>query len=281
MRTWKTSDGSYSVSAQLIGVEGDNIVLHRLDGVKIKPPRRNLSIEDLQYVNSIAETQFDSEDDADTESTGDEQGERSVASKPPKAVSARIRSYVFASDLYWFHVEALLEDGRTWKLARNYQDFYDLQTALLDQFPEEAGRTGTQSRTLPHMPDPVNHVTNAITEGRMHKLDAYVKHLVTLSPRVSGCMVVRKFFRPRDGDEELSPIKWSYPSAPRSAAEAEAAYGVETPIATFAAQYKSFSGGSSVSKGSSVGSLLSKRLDALAELDRTQLQMEGDEFPDE
>ena len=84
-------------------------------------------------------------------------------------ISAKIPRYCFAEDKYWFVIEAALEDGRHWELSRYYEDFYDFQISLLREFPAEAGNTGTQKRTLPYMPGPVNYVTDAITEGRDRK----------------------------------------------------------------------------------------------------------------
>ncbi|ROT42894.1 SH3 domain-containing protein [Sodiomyces alkalinus F11] len=131
---------------------------------------------------------------------------------PPKSVSqmyapvsARIPRYCFAEDKYWFVIEATLEDGRHWELSRYYEDFYDFQIALLTEFPAEAGNTGTQKRTLPYMPGPVNYVTDAITEGRLHNLDAYVKNLLAQPPYISRCMLVKQFFAPREGDYEIDP----------------------------------------------------------------------------
>lgn len=120
-------------------------------------------------------------------------------------ISARIPRYCFAEDKYWFVIEAELEDGRTWELARYYEDFYDFQIALLTEFPLEAGTTGKKQRTLPYMPGPVNYVTDAITEGRRHNLDAYVKNLLTQPPYIARCNLVKQFFAPREGDYEIDP----------------------------------------------------------------------------
>ncbi|KAM5347963.1 hypothetical protein ACJ41O_007787 [Fusarium nematophilum] len=120
-------------------------------------------------------------------------------------LQARIPRYCFAEDKYWFVIEAMLEDGRQWELSRYYEDFYDFQIALLTEFPAEAGNTGTQKRTLPYMPGPVNYVTDAITEGRLHNLDAYVKNLLNQPPYISRCNLVRQFFAPREGDYEIDP----------------------------------------------------------------------------
>ncbi|APA12962.1 hypothetical protein SS1G_08454 [Sclerotinia sclerotiorum 1980 UF-70] len=120
-------------------------------------------------------------------------------------ISARIPRYCFAEDKYWFVIEAALEDGRHWELSRYYEDFYDFQIALLTEFPAEAGNTGTQKRSLPYMPGPVNYVTDAITEGRQHNLDAYVKNLLTQPAYISRCTLVKQFFAPREGDYEMDP----------------------------------------------------------------------------
>ncbi|KFY29351.1 hypothetical protein V493_02392, partial [Pseudogymnoascus sp. VKM F-4281 (FW-2241)] len=120
-------------------------------------------------------------------------------------VSAHIPRYWFSEGKYWFVIEAALEDGRHWELQRYYEDFYDFQIALLTEFPAEAGNTGTQKRSLPYMPGPVNYVTDQITDGRRHNLDAYVKNLLTQPPYISRSTLVKQFFAPREGDFEIDP----------------------------------------------------------------------------
>ncbi|KAL8298245.1 hypothetical protein RB597_006875 [Gaeumannomyces tritici] len=127
------------------------------------------------------------------------------ASKLYAPISASIPRYCFAEEKYWFVIEAVLEDGRQYELSRYYEDFYDFQIALLTEFPAEAGNTGDQKRTLPYMPGPVNYVTDAITEGRLHNLDAYVKNLLAQPTYISRCNLVRQFFNPREGDYEMDP----------------------------------------------------------------------------
>jgi bud emergence protein 1 len=107
-------------------------------------------------------------------------------------------------------MEAVMDDGRTWELSRYYEDFYDFQMELLTRFPAEAGSTGTQKRTLPYMPGPVNYVTDAITEGRLHNLNAYIQDLLKQPDYISRCNFVKQFFAPREGDYELraaSPVE--------------------------------------------------------------------------
>lgn len=97
-----------------------------------------------------------------------------------------------------------MEDGRWWELSRYYHDFYDFQIALLQQFEEEAGNKG-KPRTLPFMPGPVTHVTNAISNGRRQNLDEYIKKLLAMPPHISRCQLVKQLFAPRPGDFEIDP----------------------------------------------------------------------------
>ncbi|KEY74325.1 hypothetical protein S7711_00481 [Stachybotrys chartarum IBT 7711] len=134
-----------------------------------------------------------------------QQSQAKPASQVFAPISARIPRYCFAEDKYWFVIETMLEDGQQWELSRYYEDFYDFQIALLTEFPAEAGNTGTQKRSLPYMPGPVNYVTDAITEGRLHNLDAYVKNLLNQPAYISRCNLVKQFFTPREGDYEIDP----------------------------------------------------------------------------
>ena len=97
-----------------------------------------------------------------------------------------------------------MEDGSHWELARYYHDFYDFQIALLTQFEDEAGNRG-RPRTLPFMPGPVTHVTDAISNGRRQNLDEYIRKLLAMPPHISRSQLVRKLFAPRAGDFEIDP----------------------------------------------------------------------------
>lgn len=119
-------------------------------------------------------------------------------------VTATLPRYCFDNDVYWYIVECQMEDGRHWELARYYADFYDFQIALLENFPEEAGNKG-KPRTLPFMPGPVAHVTDAISNGRRQNLDEYIRNILSMPPHISKSMLVRKLFAPRHGDFEIDP----------------------------------------------------------------------------
>lgn len=122
----------------------------------------------------------------------------------PAPISASIPRYCFENDKYWYIIECQLEDGRHWELSRFYQNFYDFQIALLQEFPREAD-SNNGNRILPYMPGPVTYVTDAISNGRRESLNDYVKKLLALPPYISKCSLVRELFAPREGDFELDP----------------------------------------------------------------------------
>ncbi|CAJ0828315.1 12475_t:CDS:2 [Entrophospora sp. SA101] len=87
-------------------------------------------------------------------------------------VSASIESFHFENGKYWFLIRVELSSRRFRILYRIYEDFYDFQIALLNKYPEEAGRTG-KKRILPFMPGPLTYVDDRITQQRRNDLDIY------------------------------------------------------------------------------------------------------------
>ncbi|KAF2094235.1 hypothetical protein NA57DRAFT_46730 [Rhizodiscina lignyota] len=120
-------------------------------------------------------------------------------------VKASVPRYCFADDIFWFIVECQMEDGRHWELSRLYQDFYDLQINLIQEFPREAGNVEGYERSLPFMPGPVTYVTDNISNGRRANLDEYIRKLLKLGPKITQSYLVRRFFAPRKGDYEIDP----------------------------------------------------------------------------
>jgi len=107
--------------------------------------------------------------------------------------------------MYWYIIEAQMSDGRWWELSRYYADFYDFQIALLEKFPDEAGNKG-KPRSLPFMPGPVAHVTDAISNGRRQNLDEYIKKIVGQPDYIREDALVRQLFAPKPGqDYEIDP----------------------------------------------------------------------------
>lgn len=123
----------------------------------------------------------------------------------PAPVQASVPRYCFDNDMYWYIIECQLEDGRWFELSRYYADFYDLQIALIEAFPVEAGNRN-KPRSLPFMPGPVAHVTDAISNGRRQNLDEYIKQIIAMPPHISKSPLVRNLFRPKPGqDFEIDP----------------------------------------------------------------------------
>ena len=123
-------------------------------------------------------------------------------------VSASVDGYNFENGRYWYTVNSAMEDGRAWALCRFYEDFYDFQIALLDEFREEAGHTG-QPRILPYMPGPVTYVTDTISAARRQSLDEYIKKLLSMPQYISKCRLVKLLFAPRPGDIETTHYRKS------------------------------------------------------------------------
>ncbi|KAK5086861.1 bud emergence protein 1 [Lithohypha guttulata] len=120
-------------------------------------------------------------------------------------IKASVPRYCFDNDMYWYIIEAQMSDGRWWELSRYYADFYDFQIALLEKFPDEAGNKG-KARSLPFMPGPVAHVTDAISNGRRQNLDDYIKKIVEQPDHIREDILVRKLFAPKPGqDYEIDP----------------------------------------------------------------------------
>ncbi|KAI0175821.1 scd2/ral3 [Hypoxylon sp. FL1284] len=203
---WKKMAADYKNSSITLGkfeAGGQPGLEQGMERMSLQPGANRQSQQQGGSFQQQQQQQFQSQGQQQQSPVQQNQYASKSASQLYAPISARIPRYCFAEDKYWFVLEATLEDGRHWELSRYYEDFYDFQIALLTEFPAEAGNTGTQKRTLPYMPGPVNYVTDAITEGRLHNLDAYVKNLLGQPPYIARCNLVRQFFAPREGDYEI------------------------------------------------------------------------------
>ncbi|CCK68052.1 phosphatidylinositol-3-phosphate-binding protein BEM1 KNAG_0A03720 [Huiozyma naganishii CBS 8797] len=116
-----------------------------------------------------------------------------------RVIDASVDFFDLEDEKYWFAVTCELSSGKTRKLKRYYQDFYDLQVQLLDNFPSESGKlrdkTGQWTkRIIPFIPGPVPYVTDTITKKRKEDLNVYIKELIRLPPYIAGFVTVRKLF---------------------------------------------------------------------------------------
>lgn len=126
-------------------------------------------------------------------------------------ISASVDSYSFENGRYWYVLNAIMEDGKHWSLCRFYEDFYDFQIALLDEFKDEAGHTG-QQRILPYMPGPVTYVTDTISAARRQSLDDYIKKLLGMATYIARSKLVKQLFAPRPGDVDTTQYRQSQQS---------------------------------------------------------------------
>ncbi|ORY83633.1 hypothetical protein BCR37DRAFT_330745, partial [Protomyces lactucae-debilis] len=114
---------------------------------------------------------------------------------------ASVDQFLVAEDRYWFLVRVEMNDGRHRNLCRFYEDFYDFQIKLLDEFPIEAGRTGEQ-RILPFMPGPLAYVDETISAQRRADLHIYVEELCRLPAHIVRSPLLQGLFSAREGDVE-------------------------------------------------------------------------------
>lgn len=126
-------------------------------------------------------------------------------------LSASVESFHQEEGAYWFHLRANFTTGASLILYRLYQDFYDFQIALMDEFPVEAGRVppgGEDSgrpaeRILPMMPGPTDFEDEVVCAQRVHDLSIYLTDLCGLPDRIRGGGLMYEFLVPRAGDVEV------------------------------------------------------------------------------
>ncbi|KAI9595140.1 hypothetical protein BDF19DRAFT_413831 [Syncephalis fuscata] len=114
---------------------------------------------------------------------------------------ACIESYITQETQFWFLIRLFMRDGSQHTVYRVYEDFYAFQIALLDSFPEEAGRTGRR-RILPYMPAPISVVDENVTAERCGFLDTYIKELCEVPEYIRNSPLVRRFFGLEEDEDD-------------------------------------------------------------------------------
>jgi bud emergence protein 1 len=142
-------------------------------------------------------------------------------SNGPYVLSASVDRYAFDGGRYWYLVVVQLSNGNWRNLCRYYQDFYDFQIKLLDEFPDEAGRTGRQ-RILPFMPGPLTYVNDSISSQRRANLDDYVRNLIMMPTHISRSPIVQQLFALRAGDIETPHQTNAMPQPPMTGRDSRA-----------------------------------------------------------
>ncbi|GAA6047415.1 hypothetical protein JCM3770_001293 [Rhodotorula araucariae] len=145
--------------------------------------------------------------------------------------SASVESFHQEEGSFWFHLRAFFSTGASLVLYRLYQDFYDFQIALMDEFPVEAGRLpdedGQVERILPMMPGPTTHENENICAQRVLDLSTYLAELCTLPERIRGSGLMYEFLVPRAGDVEVHPgvVDYGADASPAPSQGIENQYG--------------------------------------------------------
>ncbi|KAI5480747.1 bud emergence protein 1 [Pseudohyphozyma bogoriensis] len=125
--------------------------------------------------------------------------------------SASVESFHQEEGSFWFHLRAFFSTGASLVLYRLYQDFYEFQITLMEEFPVEAGRIppgGEGSgrpleRILPMMPGPTDFEDEVLCAQRVQDLSIYLADLCTLPERLRASAIMYDFFVPRPGDVEV------------------------------------------------------------------------------
>jgi len=135
-------------------------------------------------------------------------------------LSAEVVSFHSEMEEYWFRVHTVFQPynpngsfdlplAKQHILYRCYNDFYDFQIELLENFPREAGREmeNHSPRLIPYMPGPVEHVDDGVTLTRKDELDKYLRSLCklkeTTAKYILESIVVRRFLAIKPGDAEM------------------------------------------------------------------------------
>ncbi|KAL9983258.1 hypothetical protein ACROYT_G005404 [Oculina patagonica] len=111
------------------------------------------------------------------------------------------KHYVYVINVTW-------SDGSVNVVYRRYSKFFDLQTKLLEEFPDESGVKDPSKRILPFLPGKIifgrSHVRD-VALRRKEPISEYCKDLISLPPKISTCDIVVKFFEPQSEDIDLPP----------------------------------------------------------------------------
>lgn len=93
-----------------------------------------------------------------------------------------------------------------WEFPRYYIEFYQLQTALLETYPDAAGN-GKGERIIPFLPGPLSDVTDRTALERHPLLDKYIQGILELENEISSCNLVRDFLTPNVRHDALDAIE--------------------------------------------------------------------------
>ncbi|KAF8324463.1 uncharacterized protein EI90DRAFT_3129928 [Cantharellus anzutake] len=242
---WKKATMEYKASSIPLGV------IETTQPVPYSPYAPNGSFAQAQSTHSKAS--LSPPVSAHSQPHAEAQAQEEEILPPGILTSASIPSFHRESGEYWFRLNVEFQPDPVMEsslyplplsmvLYRNYDDFYAFQLELLDTYPVEAGRKkrdpyGPQltedDRILPYMPGPVGHVDDAVTAGRQHDLDIYVRELVQLALPHNGAEhilrseLLRRFLAQKPGDIIFPSPKHSGNSAKTVQSSGDIYRGVE------------------------------------------------------
>lgn len=207
---WKRLAAEYKASSIPLGKLEDNTTI--TESPSVTDQLQNLNLDGGTYASKQLPTQHLQYQQQQSVHLQEQQQFHNYE-REPYVVSASVDRYAFENDKYWYLVVAKLSNGKYRSLCRYYQDFYDFQITLLDEFPDEAGRTG-KKRTLPFMPGPLTYVNDSISSQRRINLNDYVYNLTVLPDYIARSPTVQQLFALRAGDVETSDPSTAMPHPP-------------------------------------------------------------------
>ncbi|GME91961.1 unnamed protein product [[Candida] boidinii] len=118
-------------------------------------------------------------------------------------VDLNIESFSFYHNKYWYLITCQLQNGSIRSLCRYYEDFVNLHSNIMDCFPKEGGQLNKRERIIPHLPGPLQIITEGICHKRLPDLNKYLKGLLNLPVKISKSSLVLSFFDLKKGDKEF------------------------------------------------------------------------------
>lgn len=118
----------------------------------------------------------------------------------------KIEKRYIPSKYYVYICHVTWSDGSTNVIYRRYSRLFDLQSKLMEMFPEDAGTIDPNKRIIPFLPGKKflgrSHIREVALK-RLGPIAEYCRALVKLPPKISQCREVLEFFEIEP--EDISP----------------------------------------------------------------------------
>ncbi|CAB4000115.1 SH3 and PX domain-containing 2A-like [Paramuricea clavata] len=106
------------------------------------------------------------------------------------------KHYVYVINVTW-------SDNSVIVIFRRYSRFFDLQTRLFEEFPDEGGVKDPSLRSLPFLPGKIifgRSNIRDVAEKRKEPINEYCQSLIKLPAKISQSDLVFDFFEPTNED---------------------------------------------------------------------------------